>query len=93
MFYHNEQQKEEKYKDELNKSRAFDKPIIPEIAPFTIVDPAEIIIRIIITALNHIALILPYIMKPKISKFKYKIITKIQLMGRLQFQRFKADNT
>jgi len=37
IFYHNEEQKRlaEKYKDELNKSGAWDKPIVTEISPFT----------------------------------------------------------
>ena len=37
VFYHNEEQKEkaEKYKAELDKSGAFDKPIVTEITPFT----------------------------------------------------------
>jgi len=37
IFYHNEEQKQlaEKYKEELNKSGAWDNPIITEISPFT----------------------------------------------------------
>jgi peptide-methionine (S)-S-oxide reductase len=37
IFYHNEEQKQkaEKYKAELDKSGAFDRPIVTEIAPFT----------------------------------------------------------
>jgi len=37
VFYHNEEQKRlaEKYKEELNKSGAWDKPIVTEISPFT----------------------------------------------------------
>jgi len=37
IFYHNEEQKQkaEKYKTELDKSGAFDKPIVTEITPFT----------------------------------------------------------
>jgi peptide-methionine (S)-S-oxide reductase len=36
IFYHNEEQKQkaEKYKSELDKSGAFDKPIVTEITPF-----------------------------------------------------------
>lgn len=43
VFYHNQEQKEkaEKYKVELNKSGAFDKPIVTEITPFTNFYPAE----------------------------------------------------
>ena len=37
VFYHNEEQKRlaEKYKEELTKSGAWDKPIVTEISPFT----------------------------------------------------------
>ena len=43
VFYHNEEQKQkaEKYKAELNKSGAFDKPVVTEITPFTKFYPAE----------------------------------------------------
>ncbi len=43
VFYHNQEQKEkaEKYKAELDKSGAFDKPIVTEITPFTSFFPAE----------------------------------------------------
>lgn len=43
IFYHNQEQKEkaEKYKTELNKSGAFDRPIVTEITPFTKFYPAE----------------------------------------------------
>jgi peptide-methionine (S)-S-oxide reductase len=37
IFYHNEEQKQkaEKYKAELDKAKAFDKPIVTEISPFS----------------------------------------------------------
>ncbi|HET9430144.1 MAG TPA: peptide-methionine (S)-S-oxide reductase MsrA, partial [Chitinophagaceae bacterium] len=43
IFYHNQEQKEkaEKYKAELDKSGAFDRPIVTEITPFTQFYPAE----------------------------------------------------
>jgi peptide-methionine (S)-S-oxide reductase len=43
IFYHNEEQKQkaEKYKAELNKNGAFDKPVVTEITPFTKFYPAE----------------------------------------------------
>lgn len=43
IFYHNSEQKEkaEKYKAELDKSGAFDKPIVTEITPFNVFYPAE----------------------------------------------------
>lgn len=43
IFYHNDEQKQkaEYYKNELNKSGAYDKPIVTEIAAFTKFYPAE----------------------------------------------------
>jgi peptide-methionine (S)-S-oxide reductase len=43
VFYHNTEQKQkaEKYKAELDKSGAFDRPIVTEITPFTEFFPAE----------------------------------------------------
>jgi peptide-methionine (S)-S-oxide reductase len=43
IFYHNDEQKTkaEKYKNELDKSGAFSKPIVTEITPFTVFYPAE----------------------------------------------------
>ncbi len=43
IFYHNEEQKQkaEKYKAELDKSGAFNNPIVTEIAPFSKFYPAE----------------------------------------------------
>jgi len=43
VFYHNEEQraKTAKYKAELDKSGAFDKPIVTTLEPFTIFYPAE----------------------------------------------------
>jgi peptide-methionine (S)-S-oxide reductase len=43
VFYHNEEQraKTEKYKAELDKSGAFDNPIVTTLEPFTIFYPAE----------------------------------------------------
>lgn len=43
IFYHNAEQKAkaEKYKTELDKSGAFDNPIVTEITPFTVFYPAE----------------------------------------------------
>ena len=43
IYYHNEEQKQkaEKYKVELDKSGAFNKPIVTEVKPFSIFYPAE----------------------------------------------------
>lgn len=43
IFYHNDNQKKlaEQYKEELNKSGAWNNPIVTEIAPYTVFYPAE----------------------------------------------------
>lgn len=43
IFYHNAEQKEkaEKYKEQLDQSGAFEKPIVTEITPFSVFYPAE----------------------------------------------------
>ncbi|HEY6062062.1 MAG TPA: peptide-methionine (S)-S-oxide reductase MsrA, partial [Chitinophagaceae bacterium] len=43
IFYHNEEQKAkaEKYKEALDKSGAYDRPVVTEITPFTVFYPAE----------------------------------------------------
>ena len=43
IYYHNEEQKQkaEKYKAELDKSGAFNKPIVTEVKPFSVFYPAE----------------------------------------------------
>lgn len=43
VFYHNDEQKKlaEKYKEEINKSGAYPKPVVTEISPFTNFYPAE----------------------------------------------------
>jgi peptide-methionine (S)-S-oxide reductase len=43
IFYHDDEQKQkaEHYKDELNKSKAYDKPIVTEIVRFSVFYPAE----------------------------------------------------
>ncbi len=43
IFYHNTEQKEksEKYKEQLDKSGAFEKSIVTEITPYTVFYPAE----------------------------------------------------
>ena len=43
IFYHNEEQKQKAvmYKEKLDKSGAFDHPIVTEVTPFTVFYPAE----------------------------------------------------
>ena len=59
IFYHDEEQKQkaEHYKEELNKSKAYSKPIVTEITKFASFFLQKIITRIIIACMvrNHIA--------------------------------------
>jgi peptide-methionine (S)-S-oxide reductase len=43
IFYHNDEQKQkaEQYKKKLNEEKAFDKPVVTEIAPYTVFYKAE----------------------------------------------------
>ncbi len=71
IFYHNEEQKEkaEKYKEELNKSGAFGKPIVTEISPFTVFYPAENYHQNYYLN-NGSQPYCSYVIKPKVDKFK-----------------------
>lgn len=79
IFYQNQEQKEkaERYKAELNKSGAFDKPIVTAIEPFTVFYPAE---------KNHKDYYLrnpnqPYcyfVIKPKIEKLRKVFSDKLK---------------
>lgn len=71
IFYHNETQKQlaEKYKEELNKSGAFDKPIVTVIDPFTIFYPAEDYHQNYFNQ-NGDAPYCQYVIKPKVDKFR-----------------------
>ena len=79
IFYHNKEQKEkaEKYKQELEKSGAFDKPIVTAIEPLTNFYPAENYHRDYYK--NHNSE--PYcyfVIKPKMDKIKKVFADKLK---------------
>ena len=71
IFYHNESQKQlaEKYKAELIKSGAFDKPIVTAIDPFTKFYPAEDYHQNYYDQ-NGDAPYCQYVIQPKVEKFR-----------------------
>ena len=71
IFYHNAEQKTkaEKYKSDLNKSGAFDKPIVTEIAPFTKFYVAEDYHQNYYNS-NGSQPYCYYVIKPKLEKFQ-----------------------
>jgi peptide-methionine (S)-S-oxide reductase len=79
VFYHNKEQKEkaEKYKEELNKSGAFDKPIVTEIAPFTSFYTAENYHQDYYNN-NGSQPYCYYVIKPKLEKFQKVFKNKLK---------------
>lgn len=71
IFYHSEEQKQkaEKYKEELNKSAVFDRPIVTEITAFTNFYPAEDYHQSYYNQ-NGSEPYCQYVIKPKVEKFK-----------------------
>ncbi len=71
VFYHNEEQKQkaEKYKAELNKSGAWDNPIVTEITAFTKFYPAEDYHQDYFI-LNGEQPYCRFVIQPKVEKFK-----------------------
>jgi len=71
IFYHNDTQKEkaEKYKAELNKSGAFDNPIVTEIAPFKAFYIAENYHQDYYNN-NRAQPYCNFVIRPKLEKFK-----------------------
>ena len=71
IFYHTESQKHlaEMYKDELNKSGAFDKPIVTAIDPFTNFYAAEDYHQNYFSQ-NGDAPYCQYVIQPKVDKFR-----------------------
>lgn len=71
IFYHNESQRHlaEMYKDELNKSGAFDKPIVTAINPYINFYPAEDYHQNYYNQ-NGDAPYCQYVIKPKVDKFR-----------------------
>lgn len=72
VFYHNQEQKEkaEKYKEELNKNGAFDKPIVTEITPFTVFYPAEDYHQQYFENNGNTNPYCQIVIRPKLDKFK-----------------------
>jgi peptide-methionine (S)-S-oxide reductase len=71
IFYHNEEQKKlaEKYKEQLNKSGAWDKPVVTEISPASTFYKAEDYHQDYYN-LNGEASYCQYVIQPKVEKFK-----------------------
>jgi peptide-methionine (S)-S-oxide reductase len=71
IFYHNEEQrkKAEHYKQELNKSGAYNKPIVTEIVPFTKFYPAEDYHQHYY-ALHGSQPYCTFVIRPKVEKFE-----------------------
>jgi peptide-methionine (S)-S-oxide reductase len=71
IFYHNEEQKAEaeKYKEELNNSGAWDKPVVTEISPFTTFYPAENYHQNYFNN-NGSQSYCSYVIRPKVEKFQ-----------------------
>jgi len=72
IFYHNEEQREkaEKYKAELDKSGAFDNPIVTEIEPFTRFYPAEDYHQQYYEANGNTNPYCKIVIQPKVEKFR-----------------------
>lgn len=79
IFYHDEEQKNkaEKYKQELDKSKAFDNPIVTEISPFTTFYVAENYHQDYYNN-NGSQPYCYYVIKPKLEKFKKVFSDKLK---------------
>ncbi len=79
IFYHNNEQKKkaEKYKAELDKSKAFDNPIVTEISPFTTFYKAENYHQDYYNN-NGSQPYCYYVIKPKLEKFNKVFKDKIK---------------
>lgn len=79
IFYHNSKQKElaEKYKNELNKSGAWDKPIVTEISPYTIFYKGEDYHQNYFNA-NGEEMYCQYVIQPKVEKFRKVFQSKLK---------------
>lgn len=79
IFYHNEKQKElaEKYKKELNDSKAWDQPIVTEISPFTVFYKAEDYHQDYYNT-NGGEPYCHYVIQPKVEKFKQVFKDKLK---------------
>lgn len=79
VFYHNDTQKAlaESYKQKLTEVKAFDKPIVTEISPFTVFYKAEDYHQNYY-ALNGSAPYCSFVIQPKVEKFKKVFKTKLK---------------
>lgn len=79
IFYHNQHQKElaEKYKKQLNESKAWDKPIVTEISPFVSFYKAEDYHQNYYNQ-NGDAPYCQYVIQPKVEKFKKVFQNKLK---------------
>jgi len=80
IFYHNEEQKQkaEYYKAELDKSGAYDKPIVTEITPFTKFYPAEDYHQEYYENNKNSNPYCSIVIKPKIEKFQKVFAKKLK---------------
>ncbi|MEX6686690.1 peptide-methionine (S)-S-oxide reductase MsrA [Danxiaibacter flavus] len=71
IFYHNEEQKEkaQHYKDEINKSGAYDKPVVTTIEPYTVFYSAEEYHQDYYNS-NPGQMYCRYVIQPKVEKFE-----------------------
>ena len=80
IFYHNNDQKEkaEHYKEELNKSGAFNKPIVTEITAFTKFYPAEDYHQEYYLNNKNTNPYCAVVIRPKMDKFKKVFASKLK---------------
>ena len=80
IFYHNDEQKQkaEYYKNELNKSGAYDKPIVTEITAFTKFYPAEDYHQEYYENNKNSNPYCSIVIKPKIEKFQKVFAKKLK---------------
>jgi peptide-methionine (S)-S-oxide reductase len=80
IFYHNDEQKEkaEKYKEQLNESGVFDRPIVTEINPFDVFYPAENYHQNYFNN-NGSQPYCSYVIRPKVEKFKKEFKDKLRV--------------
>ena len=80
IFYHNDEQKKlaETYKEKLDKSGAFDDPIVTEISPYTEFYPAENYHQNYYN-LNGTAPYCSFVIQPKVEKFQKVFKSKLKV--------------
>ena len=79
IFYHNDEQRQkaESYKAKLNEEKAFDKPVVTEVAPFTVFYKAEDYHQNYYNQ-NGEQPYCHFIIGPKVDKFKKVFKTKLK---------------